>query len=212
MTAHDRRIPEFADAGRRKHTNEIKMQASRQLLARSLFCFRTEGTARLISTTPALNMPLKAGDKLPSVDLYENNPGNKVNTSDLKGKVIIFGVPGAFTPTCNNDHAPAFIKNADDLKKKGVSSIVCVSVNDPFVMESWGNALGAAGKVRFLADTTGEFVKKADLDIDLSAVLGNVRSKRFAMVVENGVVKGINVEPDGTGLTCSKPADVTQFL
>ncbi|KAK7504281.1 hypothetical protein BaRGS_00004585 [Batillaria attramentaria] len=191
------------------------MQACR-LLARSLssqYQNRLGHTARLISTTNSLDMPLKEGDKLPSVDLFEGNPGKKVNTSELsKGKVVIFGVPGAFTPTCSAEHAPSFIKQADALKKKGVNSIVCVSVNDPFVMEAWGKSLGAGDKVRFLADTCAEFVKKADLSVDLSAVLGNVRSKRFAMVVEDGVVKGMKLEPDGTGLTCSKADDVLSFL
>lgn len=157
-------------------------------------------------------MPLKAGDKLPAVDLFEGNPSKKVNTADLKGKVVIFGVPGAFTPTCNNDHAPAFIKSVDALKAKGVQSIVCVAVNDPFVMDAWGKSLGAADKVRFLADTCAEFTKKADLNLDLTAVLGNVRCKRFAMVVEGGIIKAINVEPDGTGLSCSRASDVINLL
>ncbi|KAK7104267.1 peroxiredoxin-5, mitochondrial-like [Littorina saxatilis] len=187
------------------------MQAGR-VLVRSLAPFRRHGTVRLISTSKTLNMPLKAGDKLPAVDLFEGNPGNKVNTADLKGKVVIFGVPGAFTPTCSKDHAPSFIKNADALKGKGVNSIVCVSVNDPFVMEAWGKDLGAGDKVRFLADTCAEFAKKADLSVDLAAVLGNVRSKRFVLVAEDGVVKGISVEPDGTGLTCSKADDVMKLL
>merc|ERR1712212_381067 len=168
-------------------------QTSRVLL-RSLGQFRQTGAVRLISTTNTLNMPLKVGDKLPAVDLFEDNPGNKVNTADLKGKVVIFGVPGAFTPTCNNDHAPAFIKDSDALKAKGVSEIVCVSVNDPFVMGAWGSSLGGSGKVRFLADTCGEFAKQADLSVDLAAVLGNARCKRFALVAEDGVVTGINVE------------------
>lgn len=157
-------------------------------------------------------MPLKVGDKLPSVDLFEGNPDGKVNTADLKGKVVIFGVPGAFTPTCDKDHAPDFIKNVDAMKAKGVSSVVCVAVNDPFVMAAWGQSLGATGKVRFLADTCADFAKKADVAVDLTAVLGNVRSKRFAMVAEDGVVKGISVEPDGTGYTCSKPADIMKLL
>ncbi|KAL8604808.1 hypothetical protein ACOMHN_028436 [Nucella lapillus] len=187
------------------------MQASR-LLVRSHANFSKGGAARLISTTSPVNMPLKPGDKLPSADLFEGNPDAKVNTADLKGKVVIFGVPGAFTPTCNKDHAPDFIKNAEALKGKGVGSVVCVAVNDPFVMAAWGQSLGAAGKVRFLADTCGDFVKKADLSTDLTAALGNIRSKRFVLVAEDGVVKAINVEPDGTGYSCSKPADVLKLL
>ncbi|KAL8580734.1 hypothetical protein ACOMHN_018406 [Nucella lapillus] len=182
------------------------MLAASRTLCRSLFL----RGVRPISTSSCVNV--QVGDKLPAVDLYEGNPGTKVNTSELKGKVVIFGVPGAFTPTCNNDHAPGFIQNADSLKAKGVSSIVCLSVNDPFVMEAWADTLRAGQKVRFLADTCGDFVKKADLAIDLSAVLGNVRSKRFVLVAEDGVVKQIRVEPDGIGLSCSKAQEVMSLL
>merc|ERR550519_3344557 len=93
--------------------------------------------------------------------------------------------------------------SAGDLKGKGVEEIVCVSVNDPFVLEAWGKDQDAGGKVRMLADTCGEFAKALDLQLDLAAVLGSVRCKRFSMLVEDGTVSKLNVEPDGTGLTCS---------
>jgi len=168
---------------------------------------------RSIHTSFAANMPIKAGDKLPAVDLFDGKPDVKVNTgAELsKGKTVIFGVPGAFTPTCSNDHVPNFLSSIDDLKAKGVSNVVCVSVNDPFVMEAWGKGLDPGKKIRFLADTCGEFTKACDLSFDVTAVLGNVRCKRFALVAEDGVVKGINVE-DGGGYSCSKPADVLGML
>jgi len=160
---------------------------------------------RSIHLAAVANMPIKVGDKLPSVELFENNPGTKVNIADaVKGKrVVIFGVPGAFTPGCSKTHLPGYVERAAEIKGKNVAEIICVSVNDPFVMAAWGEAHGAGGKVRMLADTGAAFVKAADLDIDLSAVLGTVRSKRFAMLVDDGVVKAIEIEPDNTGLTCS---------
>lgn len=91
----------------------------------------------------------------------------------------------------------------EKLKGKGVDEVICVSVNDPFVMAAWGNAHEAAGKVRMLADTCGAFTKAVDLELDLSAVLGSVRCKRYALIAEDGVVKVLQVEPDNTGLTCS---------
>ena len=150
--------------------------------------------------------PVAVGDKLPSVTLFENSPGNKVNLAELcSGKrVVIFGVPGAFTTGCSKTHLPGYIEAAPELKaKKGVNDIVCVSVNDPFVMEAWGKEQGADGKVRMLADTCGDLAKALDLQLDLVAVLGNVRCKRFSMLVEDGTVTKVNIEPDGTGLSCS---------
>jgi len=149
--------------------------------------------------------PVAVGDKMPSVDLYENNPGTKVNISELCAgkKVVIFGVPGAFTPGCSKTHLPGYVSRAEELKGKGVDEIVCVAVNDPFVMEAWGQNQNADNKVRMLADTCAELTKALELELDLSAVLGSVRCKRFSMLVEDGTVAKLNVEPDGTGLTCS---------
>ncbi|XP_065342706.1 peroxiredoxin-5, mitochondrial [Cloeon dipterum] len=166
-------------------------------------CFRAINP-RLLHSTSILEMPISVGDKVPSVDLYEASPANKVNIAELcaKKKVIIFAVPGAFTPGCSKTHLPSYVSNADNLKGKGVDEIVCVAVNDPFVMEAWGVAQNAKGKIRMLADTKAEFTKAVELDMDI-APLGGVRSKRYSMVVENGTVQSINVEPDGTGLSCS---------
>lgn len=158
-------------------------------------------------------MPIKVGDKLPSVDLFEGTPDGKVSTEEMKkGKVVIFGVPGAFTPTCSNDHAPGFLSNVDKIKAKGVSGIYCVSVNDPFVMAAWGKSMDPEGKIRYLADTGATLAKALDLEFDVGAVLGNTRFKRFSLVVDDGVVKGVNVEPDGAGLSCSSGAETLKHL
>ncbi|XP_069675192.1 peroxiredoxin-5, mitochondrial [Periplaneta americana] len=147
---------------------------------------------------------VKTGDSVPSVELYENNPTTKVNLAELtKGKkAVIFAVPGAFTPGCSKTHLPGYVSKADELKQKGVSEIICISVNDPFVMEAWGKEHKVEGKIRMLADPNAAFTKALDLTTDLPP-LGGIRSKRYSMVVEDGVVKSVNVEPDGTGLTCS---------
>jgi len=154
--------------------------------------------------------PIQVGDSVPSVDLFEGKPDVKVNLAELTkdGKFVIFGVPGAFTPGCSATHLPGYIEKAADIKGQGVKEIICVSVNDPFVMGAWGEAQGASGKVRMLADTCGDLTKALDLEVDLAKVLGSVRSKRYSMVVENGKVTAVNVEPDGTGLTCSLAAQL----
>jgi len=168
---------------------------------RSVSLFRTLN--RTFHTTRMA--PVAVGDAVPSVDLFENTPGNKVNIADLcKGKkVVIFGVPGAFTPGCSKTHLPGYVAKADEIKGKGVDEIVCVSVNDPFVMEAWGANQNVGDKVRMLADTGATLTKALEIDLDLSAVLGSVRCKRFSMLVEDGKVSKLNIEPDGTGLTCS---------
>uniref|UniRef100_A0A1B6D4F2 Peroxiredoxin-5 n=1 Tax=Clastoptera arizonana TaxID=38151 RepID=A0A1B6D4F2_9HEMI len=152
----------------------------------------------------SINMSIKVGDKIPSVDLYENTPTNKVNIANLcEGKkVVLFAVPGAFTPGCSKTHLPGYVKDAENLKKQGISEIICVSVNDPFVMAAWAQDQKTEGKVRLLADPLANFTKAVDLQTDLPP-LGGIRSKRYSMLIDNGVVKSLNVEPDGTGLSCS---------
>ncbi|OWF44860.1 peroxiredoxin-5, mitochondrial-like [Mizuhopecten yessoensis] len=175
---------------------------------------RAVGYSRHFSRTGAASMSVKVGDSLPDVDLYENEPGNKVNAAKqfATGKHVIFGVPGAFTPGCSKTHLPEYVRDFDKLKGKGVTSVSCVAVNDPFVMKAWGEQHNAEGKVTMLADTCGDFTKKLGLDLDLSAVLGSVRCKRFSMVVEDGKIKDLNVEPDGTGLTCSLSTSMLEKL
>jgi len=159
---------------------------------------------RLFSVSLNSKMPVQVGDCVPSVDLMENTPANKVNLAELcKGKtVILFAVPGAFTPGCSKTHLPGYVTAAEDLKSKGVDEIVCVSVNDAFVMAAWAQDQKAEGKVRLLADPSAELTKSFDLTIDLPP-LGGTRSKRYSMLIKDGKVEQLNVEPDNTGLSCS---------
>lgn len=148
--------------------------------------------------------PIKVGDNLPVSDLFEDSPANKVNVCDLTaGKtVVLFAVPGAFTPGCSKTHLPGYVQNADKMKTEGVDEIVCVSINDPYVMAAWGAQHKTKGKIRMLADPSGAFIKALDLGINLPP-LGGYRAKRFSMVIKDSKVEQLNVEPDGTGLSCS---------
>jgi len=116
----------------------------------------------------------------------------------VKGKKIaIFGLPGAFTPTCSAKHVPGYVQNFDKLKAKGVDEIWCFAVNDPFVMGAWSRDQKAGGKIRFMADGSAEYTKKLGLDLDLNARGMGMRCQRFSMLVDDGVVKKINVEAPG---------------
>jgi len=143
-------------------------------------------------------MPIKVGDKLPNVTfrvMTAEGPKPKTTDEVFKGKkVALFGVPGAFTPTCSNLHMPSFLNNIEAFKSKGVDTIAVTGVNDVFVMEAWKKASGADGKIEFLADGNGEFAKGTDLAFDGSGAGLGMRVKRFSMFVDNGVVKAINIE------------------
>lgn len=149
-------------------------------------------------------MVLKVGQEIPNADLFEHSPENKINLKKLVAgkKVVIFGVPGAFTPGCSQTHVPSFLKRYQNLKKENVDIIVCVSVNDPYVMAAWEKDQKCEGKIKMLADPLGVFTRAIGMDIDLPP-LGGVRSKRYSMVIEDGKVKSFQVEPDGIGLSCS---------
>lgn len=153
----------------------------------------------------AFKMAPKVGDTLPDVTLYEGTPGGKVQLAELFSgkKGIIFGVPGAFTPGCSKTHLPGYISDFQKFKDAGADVIVCVAVNDPFVMAAWGEAHGADGKVKMLADTHSELAKALDIVLEAAPILGNNRMKRFSAVIEDNVIKAWNVEEDGTGLVCS---------
>ncbi|XP_054297157.1 peroxiredoxin-5, mitochondrial [Pongo pygmaeus] len=174
------------------------------------------GGVRSFSRAAAAMAPIKVGDAIPAVEVFEGEPGNKVNLAELfKGKKgVLFGVPGAFTPGCSKTHLPGFVEQAEALKAKGVQVVACLSVNDAFVTGEWGRAHKAEGKVRLLADPTGAFGKETDLLLDdsLVSIFGNRRLKRFSMVVQDGIVKALNVEPDGTGLTCSLAPNIISQL
>ena len=143
-------------------------------------------------------MTIKAGDKIPQATfttMTEDGP-SPISTDDLFGgkTVAIFGVPGAFTPTCSAKHLPGFVANADALKAKGVDTIACMAVNDVFVMGAWGKDQNAGDKVMMLADGVANFTKAAGLELDLTDKGLGLRCQRFSMVVEDGTVKSIHID------------------
>lgn len=146
-------------------------------------------------------MALTVGDKIPSVKLkHMSAEGPKdIMTDELFDgkKVVLFGVPGAFTPTCSAKHLPGFINHYDAIKAKGVDTIACISVNDAFVMDAWGKAQNAGDKVVMLADGNGDFAKATGLDADFAPYGMGTRSKRFALIVDKGVATGVFVEAGG---------------
>ena len=143
-------------------------------------------------------MSIKIGDRIPEAKfrvMSAEGPAWKTTDEVFKGKkVVLFAVPGAFTPTCHNNHLPGFLKNAATIKAKGVDAIAVTGVNDVFVMDAWKKASGAEGKIEFLADGNGDFARAIDMTLDGSAGGLGTRSKRYAMLVEDGVVKKLNVE------------------
>ncbi|NP_001040386.1 peroxiredoxin [Bombyx mori] len=173
-------------------------------IIRGITAFTNRASARALHISQLSMAPIKVGDQLPAADLFEDSPANKVNICELTAgkKVVLFAVPGAFTPGCSKTHLPGYVQNADKLKSDGVAEIVCVSVNDPYVMAAWGAQHNTKGKVRMLADPSGNFIKALDLGTNLPP-LGGFRSKRFSMVIVDSKVQDLNVEPDGTGLSCS---------
>ena len=146
-------------------------------------------------------MTIKVGEKLPSATFMEMRDGKPtpVPSAELfAGKnVAVFALPGAFTPTCSAKHVPGFVNNHDAMKAKGVDAIVCISVNDAFVMGAWGKDQKADGKVMMLADGNGEFTRAIGLEFDASKFGMGKRSQRYSMVVKDGVVKALNVEEPG---------------
>ena len=146
-------------------------------------------------------MSINVGDKMPKGQFSRmgaNGP-EPVSTDSLflGKKVVLFSVPGAFTPTCSAKHLPGFINNFDQLKAKGVDTIACMAVNDVFVMKAWGESSKAAGKVEMLADGNGEYARALGLELDASKFGMGTRSKRFSVIVDNGVVMTLNIEPPG---------------
>ena len=143
-------------------------------------------------------MPIATGDKIPDVELKRmgKREPESVRSLDLlgKGKVVLFGVPGAFTPTCSDQHLPGFLVRTDELKAKGVDLVACIAVNDAWVMGAWGEARGVGDEIAMLADGNGEFTRAIGLENDLSKAGLGSRSKRYAMVLDDGVVTYLGVE------------------
>ena len=151
-------------------------------------------------------MTIKIGDKLPAADFaVMTADGQQKLATDVVfagRKVVLFAVPGAFTPTCSMNHLPGFVAAAEQIKAKGVDTIACVAVNDVHVMNAWGKHAGAEGKIMMLADGNGDFARATGLNVDLKPYGMGERSKRYSMIVENGVVKQLNVE-DKSGVNVS---------
>lgn len=154
-------------------------------------------------------MTIAVGQKLPDATfktLTADGP-KELSTADVFGarKVVLFGVPGAFTPTCNNNHLPGYVENHDAILAKGVDRIAVVAVNDVFVMGAWARSTGGESKILFLADGSGDFAKAAGLDIDLSKAGLGLRLKRFSAIVEDGTVTALNIE-DAPGMVANSGA------
>ncbi len=143
-------------------------------------------------------MTIAVGDKLPDATFKVRTPDGlkDVTTQELTAarKVILFAVPGAFTPTCHAKHVPSYLEHLDALKAKGVAEVACVAVNDAFVLDAWAKATGADGKITLLSDGNGTFTRAVGLDFDGSGFGLGTRSKRYSMLVDNGVVKALHIE------------------
>ncbi len=146
-------------------------------------------------------MTIKAGDRIPTATLtvMTADGPSKVSTSELfgAGKVVMFSVPGAFTPTCSARHLPGFVDHIGDIKSKGVDRVVCIAVNDVFVMDAWGKSAGVGDRIVMAADGNGEFTRALGLELDASGFGMGKRGQRFAMIVQDGVVKTVEVEGPG---------------
>ena len=161
-------------------------------------------------------MALSVGDTIPDVKL------TTITADGLKavqsrevlgtGKVVLFGVPGAFTPTCSDHHLPGFVMQADEILARGVDRIACIAVNDPFVMNAWGNAQGTGDKILMLADGNGDFAAQTGLQLDLSGLGLGTRSQRYAAILNNGVVEQIFVEENAGGVDVSGSDKVLKAL
>lgn len=152
-------------------------------------------------------MTIKIGDRIPDATLTEStefgefcpvSPAKIAVADAVKGKrIVVFGLPGAFTPTCSAQHVPGYLKNLDALKAKKVDEVWCIAVNDGFVMAAWGQSEKAIGKIRFLGDGSADLTKKLGLELDLTGGGMGIRMQRFSMFLDDGVVKQLNVETGG---------------
>ncbi|MBY0274691.1 peroxiredoxin [Candidatus Binatia bacterium] len=160
-------------------------------------------------------MAIKEGDKVPDVKVTEMVDGKPTPTSlaELSAgkRLVVFAVPGAFTPTCSMKHLPGFVEQYDALKKKGADEIACLAVNDAFVMDAWGKSSNASGKIRMLADGNGELTRALGLGMDATGFGMGQRSQRYAMIVRDGKLEALMVEP-GPGLNASSAESVLARL
>jgi peroxiredoxin len=161
-------------------------------------------------------MAISAGDRIPDATLFvptESGPQQRSAADIFNGrKIVLVGMPGAFTPTCHRNHLPGFVENRDAILAKGVDEIVVLSTNDAFVLGAWAEASGAKDRILFVSDGNGEFVKKTGLDFDGSARGLGVRAKRFALIADDGVVTSIAVEDSPGQATASAAAAVLEQL
>jgi len=159
---------------------------------------------------------IRIGNPLPPIIVYENcAPPIPVNVRDLFSGArlgILFGVPGAFTPVCSTNHLPGFLKDYDKFKHRGVEVIACVTVNDPYVSTAWGYYQNATNKVKILSDVLCEFTRGIGMETNMYAQLGSIRSKRYAMILENGVVKYLTVEDNAQKTSCTMAGHVLEAL
>ena len=161
-------------------------------------------------------MTIKPGDKLPQATftvMTAEGPSAMTTADIFAGrKVVLFALPGAFTPTCHKQHVPGFIAKAAELKAKGVDTIACLSVNDVFVMDAWDKATGGNGAIMFLADGNGEFTTAAGLDMDASSFGMGLRSQRYALIADDGTVTHLNMETAKGEIVESGPDKILQQL
>ena len=161
-------------------------------------------------------MTIQVGDKIPDITLTTMTAEGPapVTSADLFGgkKVVLFAVPGAFTPTCSAKHLPGFVGNADAIKAKGVDTVACLSVNDPFVMGAWGKDQQVGNKVTMLADGSADYTKALGLELDLTARGMGVRCQRFAIVIDDGTVSAVEVEENPGGIEKSGAQAILEIL
>lgn len=159
---------------------------------------------------------IKVGESLPSASLKRLN-GSKIEEVMLKDyikgkKILLFAVPGAFTPTCSKIHLPSFVKQADAIKAKGIDEIICISVNDPYVLDVWGKVAHADGKITFLSDGNGEFTKAIGLILDASKNGLGIRSQRYVALIENETLKSLEIEPHPSECTITCADEIVKRL
>ena len=161
-------------------------------------------------------MKLKIKDQIPDIEIF-HLAGDEPQTSKIrdilgKGKIVLFGLPGAFTSTCSKLHLPGYVANADKIKAKGIENIFCLSVNDPFVMNAWGEANNAAGKIKMLSDPYLIFTKAIGAEVDRNSKGMGIRSNRYAMVIENLKVINVQVEKETKQCGLSSAEGVIDLL